>query len=328
MLFFLPFVLAAGLCYLCLGRATRALLLDKVGPLYRLSGDLAEIGTRDIITLLFCILKKYIVRPDLHYDCARQCFILPRIAVEATLCVDNDVLRKYDRAVPQHSGLATRMVWAAVTTPLVLVILAHPNCPIMPLGAVNVSNTFSWDEKLADSVYGEEVNVEAQFGGAGMEGRRVKSGLEFDVHIRVLHHGRLVFTQEVRLLQFLQRHRYPAETAQAVQQANTCSGESRSLVLTYEIPKTWAQVCKDYNPIHHSGLAAKALGFPNKIAHGNHVLALALRQSGLDGTKVSVAFKRPCVLPASDLSVIVNPQTGRICVSRGGKILVEVDVTK
>ncbi len=49
-------------------------------------------------------------------------------------------------------------------------------------------------------------------------------------------------------------------------------------------PSLWAKLCKDYNPIHISAIAATILGLPGIIAHGSHIAVKAfasLEQSTL-----------------------------------------------
>ncbi|WP_345474447.1 MaoC/PaaZ C-terminal domain-containing protein [Glutamicibacter ectropisis] len=65
--------------------------------------------------------------------------------------------------------------------------------------------------------------------------------------------------------------------------------------------RRWAKVAGDYNPIHLSGLSAKALGMPGAIAHGIYMAARVL--GGIEPATGSyswnIEFKTPVVLPAS-----------------------------
>jgi hypothetical protein len=45
-----------------------------------------------------------------------------------------------------------------------------------------------------------------------------------------------------------------------------------------DAPKAWSKGCNDINPIHMTSLAARLFGFPGKIAHGNHVVAIVTEQ--------------------------------------------------
>ncbi|WP_222267672.1 MaoC/PaaZ C-terminal domain-containing protein [Modestobacter marinus] len=68
--------------------------------------------------------------------------------------------------------------------------------------------------------------------------------------------------------------------------------------------RRYAKVSGDVNPIHLSGLTAKAFGFKRAIAHGMWVKARALAAlSGRlpDAVDVDVAFRKPLLLPSTVL---------------------------
>jgi acyl dehydratase len=82
-------------------------------------------------------------------------------------------------------------------------------------------------------------------------------------------------------------------------------GEVRQ-VATWRVPddagRRYAKVSGDVNPIHMSGLAAKAFGFKRAIAHGMWVKARALAAlSGRlpDALSVDVGFQKPLFLPST-----------------------------
>lgn len=64
--------------------------------------------------------------------------------------------------------------------------------------------------------------------------------------------------------------------------------------------RSWAAVSGDCNPIHLSGLSAKALGMPSAIAHGMHAAARMLegREPEEAGHRWSITFEAPIRLPA------------------------------
>jgi acyl dehydratase len=77
-------------------------------------------------------------------------------------------------------------------------------------------------------------------------------------------------------------------------------------VATWRVPddagRRYAKVSGDVNPIHLSGLTAKAFGFKRAIAHGMWVKARAL--AALEGRlpdtlSVDVAFRKPLFLPST-----------------------------
>lgn len=76
--------------------------------------------------------------------------------------------------------------------------------------------------------------------------------------------------------------------------------------------RRYAKVSGDVNPIHLSGLTAKAFGFKRAIAHGMWVKARALAAlSGRlpDAMAVDVAFRKPLLLP-STVTLSTEPAGG------------------
>jgi acyl dehydratase len=83
-------------------------------------------------------------------------------------------------------------------------------------------------------------------------------------------------------------------------------GDLERVAATWRIPddagRRYAKVSGDVNPIHLSGLTAKAFGFERAIAHGMWVKARLLGAlSGRlpDALSVDVAFRRPLFLPST-----------------------------
>jgi len=83
-------------------------------------------------------------------------------------------------------------------------------------------------------------------------------------------------------------------------------GDLSRAVATWGIPddagRRYARVSGDVNPIHLSGLTAKAFGFKRAIAHGMWVKARALAAlTGRlpDAMAVDVVFKKPLFLPST-----------------------------
>jgi acyl dehydratase len=76
--------------------------------------------------------------------------------------------------------------------------------------------------------------------------------------------------------------------------------------------RRYAKVSGDVNPIHLSGLTAKAFGFKRAIAHGMWVKARALAAlSGRlpDVVAVDVGFRKPLFLP-STVALATAPREG------------------
>jgi acyl dehydratase len=107
------------------------------------------------------------------------------------------------------------------------------------------------------------------------------------------------------------RSTYLARGAKAPEGAPTSDvevhvGHLDRAVATWRVPddtgRRYAKVSGDVNPIHLSGLTAKAFGFKRAIAHGMWVKARALAalQGRLpDALSVDVVFKKPLFLPST-----------------------------
>ena len=83
-------------------------------------------------------------------------------------------------------------------------------------------------------------------------------------------------------------------------------GELERVAATWRVPddagRRYAKVSGDVNPIHLSGLTAKAFGFKRAIAHGMWVKARVLGTlSGRlpDALVVDVSFRKPLLLPST-----------------------------
>lgn len=209
---------------------------------------------------------------------------------------------------------------------MMLILLSNSGCPVLPFGAVNSKNRFEFLDAVACRCAASlrEAAVQARSGGKELIGRRVKRGMEFDVivEVKAKPHGssesKVIFRQVIGILVFLPKSTKPVWNDDMRNPATTVSKSLNTpehlVELTFDAPKKWAAVCNDINPIHMFSLAAKLFGFPGKIAHGNHVVAIVIEK--LQGSPsseevgqlvweskrpsfVEVTFKRPMVLPIS-----------------------------
>jgi acyl dehydratase len=267
-----------------------------------------------------------------------QEFLLPYIKLEGSLSLTESNLRAFNRAIVRDGQRSADVglnpfFLVAQTVPLAINILAHRDCPIKPFGAVNTRNTFrfnnpsalrDWATLAAASKLGH-ISYSAQFGGSTLLGSRQKRGVEFCITVDVMHGKDKILQQELWFLQFLPRSFKPLfqETLREQTQVHVVEGhhsttksQDRVLRLSGRDPIRWAATSKDYNPIHVSPIGAKLFGFRSVIAHGNHVIALAVQQL-VDGKadvekaakaliweidapcEIEVKFLRPTTLPAS-----------------------------
>lgn len=207
---------------------------------------------------------------------------------------------------------------SAVSSPAQLLLLAKRQCPIKPLGAVNVRNRFEvLKPRRCRDLWTGECRVATAKASLGEDVRTRKRGLEFNLIIEIsVGHGsggkdgqEMVFRQVFTVLQ-LQKHRYPVEAPKEAEVMLNDDTKKLPFRLGKKDPGFWAALCKDYNPIHISGIAAKLFGLPGRIAHGNCVVAKALavqdsqeqsRPAGEVADQsmfMEVEFKRPITVPA------------------------------
>jgi acyl dehydratase len=241
----------------------------------------------------------------------------------------NDVVR-WDRALGNGCSITgTPMLplfLAAVTEPAMLLLLMHPKCPINALGAVNVRNRFTvLRPDLCQVKYLTRRHCAGLVAKFSNEPRSVKRGREYDLEVsimmpdmappelaRMAGKGSVtVFRQVFTILEFRRSNvaqgRIETEPRMVHIHSQFSTIQPIRISLSKGDPQKWAVLCRDYNLIHFSGLAAKAFGLPGRLAHGNHVVARAMMQRmfserylpqvGQEPTYMEVRFKRPVVIP-------------------------------
>ena len=96
-----------------------------------------------------------------------------------------------------------------------------------------------------------------------------------------------------------------------------------SMTITGEQIATFAKITGDYNPIHVDEEAAKAAGFPGRIAHGalsasliSAVLGNDLPGPGAVFVELNLRFRRPALIGDEVTAVAtvqeINERTGRV----------------
>lgn len=231
---------------------------------------------------------------------------------------------------------------SAMTEPAMLLLLTSPQCPVNPLGAVNVRNRFELlRPDLCSPLSFRDSGQTVLFARVHRESRLVKRGIEYDLEVGILAPDDatndktvFVFRQIFTMLEFRKTKGRNAEEKSA---ENKIPGEQPQssepaiqVSLSDSDPWRWAALCKDYNLIHLSGMAARLYELPGKLAHGNHVVARALqalletssiRSLGGASTWMEVQFKRPVRVPA-ELNVEItasSPATTRIVITNNGR---------
>jgi MaoC like domain len=320
-------------------------------PTSTLSFSPNHLSTVDIAYLIFLIALKYAAKsigraPQLKLASNGTDIAIPPLTLSAELRVSKEDVELFNSAVgvgpnSRRNTIGTEndgsehspLVLAALTTPIMLVLLCNAHFPILPFGAVNTMNRFEFLDMAACRAMTEltDVTVVARMGGPELSGRRVKRGVELSIIVEVGTKkdgkaGAPIFRQFIGILGLLQKNVEPKwqgilptqDTAYSIAGQNLV--KSQQLVLAPSAPVKWAKVCRDVNPIHMSVLAAKLLGFPGKIAHGNLVAAMVVEgwrnisEGGQllwkekEGSYLEVHFRKPMVLPLR-LDVLITEDT-------------------
>ncbi|KAH7374310.1 hypothetical protein BKA66DRAFT_572269 [Pyrenochaeta sp. MPI-SDFR-AT-0127] len=286
-----------------------------------------NLRTREVILAITAMIEKSVIRSMARL--VASAFTLStggESTLYAPFHLSQDDVARYHAAIGLKDRTTTSidsshllLFLSAVTEPAMLLLLANRSCPINPLGAVNVRNRFELlQPDLCDLSSFKHSNRAALIAKAHNEPRPVKRGVEYDLEVSILipdaaGNGAVVpvFRQVFTMLEFRKSNVQSNEVTSGRPSTIETSGQSSKSITQFQFgrndPLKWAALCKDYNFIHLSGFAAKLLGLPGKLAHGNHVVAKAIQtlldtssiQSlGSGTTWMEVQFKRPVVVPA------------------------------
>lgn len=280
---------------------------------------------------------------------------------------DLDLFRIATQQIPTYdneqtlTSIEAMLFLSTISEPATMLTLIKRASPIQPLGGVNVRNYFELlrPDLCCDpaSLFAlKDLYITARL---ATTGRPVKRGFEYDIHVAISTRDTNttitrtdIFRKVFTLLEFV-KHSLPVVDktmnepekvrASFPQSSSITRPNSTNFTMPYRAPSHWAALCKDYNPIHFSAFAAKLFGFPTKIAHGNHIVAVAIAKllasanGKIKSTLVSndpacmeVVFKRPTTLPAELLvnvlaeSIAERQSRTRLTVSMKDKERVEI----
>jgi acyl dehydratase len=256
------------------------------------------------------------------------------ISLEIPFRTSASDLIRYNRAA-KTSGIDTlshplhlMLFLSGVTEPAMLLLLTKINCPMDPIGGVNVRNRFEiidpqlLDSKLKEVMASQEEMVQEQ--GWKVKTRldpnlrKVKRGWEVTIVVELVLGNDILFRQFFTFLQFA-KHSPPASSD--INHPDPDIIPSTSVSFSSNDPYLWATLSKDYNPIHFSSTLARLFGFKSMIAHGNHVLAKGLAKLDIDGKGMEfmeVEFRRPVFIP-SELDVGVDKGERSVVLGIKGK---------
>lgn len=252
----------------------------------------------------------------------------PPISLEIPFHTSPADLIRYNRAA-KTSGIDTlshplhlMLFLSAATEPAMLLLLTKRNCPMDPIGGVNVRNRFEIVEpdllevKLRKAVGPQEegmVKDQKWIVKTRLDPNltKVKRGWEVTIVVELVSGSSVLYRQFFTFLQFAKHPIPPQQEDRSNDPAENTPTTSIRLLPTD--PSLWAALSKDYNPIHFSSTLARLFGFKSMIAHGNHVLAKGLaklKDMDVEGTKsMEVEFRRPVFIP-SELDVFTKNGQG------------------
>ncbi|KIW95449.1 uncharacterized protein Z519_04033 [Cladophialophora bantiana CBS 173.52] len=276
-------------------RSVKHSILSTYKRIYNARNDISEVPTSPDEDELSLVMPFRPTQADLNAYSA---------AVKNPL-VDRDV---------QLVGSQLLLLLSALSEPAMLLLLAHRSCKIRPLGSVNT--LLSFKEAFLTARLSKHV-------------RTVKRGFEVDltVSLNVLNKDSIdsitIFRQNFTILQFARARAEIIQGRDAAPDSTSISSPAWSasipLTIEYNDPTGWARLCKDFNLIHTSTIAAKLFGFPGKLAHGNHIGALAAKYIAFANANeplfMEIMFKRPVVVPAH-LELKVSPAAAEESQSR------------
>jgi len=217
-------------------------------------------------------------------------------------------------APSQHLPIAYPHVMAGT---LCMNMLAHQSFPIRLLGALHLKNRIVQHRPIGCD---EVMDINMKLGGF----RLLDKGMEFDFFTEVTEvaqgsePGALLWRETST---YFVRGKFGFDNISAGEKSfELINLEETELLQKWHIPndrgRAYASISGDYNPIHMSGLAAKAFGFKRDIAHGFGVMAQAIDRAnalpdpasqGDNPVQLDVIFKGPIFLD-SEVSLKHKPQ--------------------
>lgn len=214
----------------------------------------------------------------------------------AALTADAEHLTRYQHLLGERASdqLPAGFVHA-LTFPVTLALMVRPEFPFSLLGMLHLANHVTQHRPV---VLGEALDVSA----------RTLSFTPHHAGVAVVLEATAAVGQETV---WRGVSTYLAKGARLAGAARPERPEREEFVppvptARWELPadtgKRYAAVSGDHNPIHTNVVAAKALGFPRRIAHGMYTASRALAAAADlrgDAFEWSVEFAKPVLLPGS-----------------------------
>ncbi len=221
---------------------------------------------------------------------------LPNRAVQLDgLTVDPDHLAAYCRATGLRFGDALPLTYPFVLTfPLAMQLVVARDFPFVAVGAVHAQNLI---ERSRDISVSEPLDIHTHIENL----REHPKGLLVDA-VSEIKVGRELVWRQVTTFLHQQRTSLSGGPKPEPKPDEVPPPPLRTLRVEQKMITRYAAASGDHNPIHTSGLGAKAFGFPKPIAHGMWSAAAVL--GAIEGripgkVEYSVKFGKPILLPAT-----------------------------
>lgn len=210
--------------------------------------------------------------------------------------------------------------------PLQMELMAADDFPLPMMGLIHTSNTY---RQLAPVPVGSKVDVEVRVAGF----RAHRSGTEI-VHEATVSQDGTVLVEETSV--YLAKGKSLDDVNADPDSDSSSASAARRPAFAVPVPtaqwripgsigRTWAKVSGDWNPIHVTGLTAKALGMPGVVAHGMYTASRALAESDVPGGtpfEFHIDFAAPVIVPATVMVAITRAGEVVDGVARGGTDIV------
>jgi len=169
-------------------------------------------------------------------------------------------------------------------------LLSTAKIPSNLVGLIHLSSCYQINEPVDwCSSYDLELSLESCM--------RTERGLEYQLNIGLIQHGVLCLSCKNIILDKDRAYK-KQKTTTNLHKPLAKTNIVASNKLTFKLARAYANLSKDFNPIHMSALLAKLLGLNTAIMHGMYNLHWALIQIANNDIKhLSVHFNQPCYLP-------------------------------
>lgn len=220
---------------------------------------------------------------------------LPDLKVRQTgVKIDINALADYDHVCgfPLLNELPITYLHNLVF-PLQAMLFADKRYPYPLMGSVHLSNKLTQHRPVLLS---EELTLETWATNA----RPHRAGVQVDVVSQAFVGSELVW--EGLAVYLYRGQKIAGEVPEKVDAGDGVDGPGAIWRLSGDLGRRFSRVSGDVNPIHMSGLSAKAMGFPTAIAHGmwSQAAMLAALDSRLPAAYVTeMEFRKPVNIPGT-----------------------------